>query len=271
VKGLKDLSRTIKYVKGVAYTGSALAMATGITSAVGGHNPAMSTIEILGGLAMGVGGHFGSAALLNSILENPKMYSILGNLSGVKLGIGMNTPGALTRTIWGGGQGVQSAPIKAAIKSGIVTHVFNKDTGKVEPAPNSQTRPFYDSEIPDMTKKANTFSTLPADQLVPAMAQFEGGKPNDLNVRQNNPINLKFAGQPGATMGEKGFAKFATPEAGREAALRQIQLDQSRPEYANLSLEDYINQKHSPDSDNYPGQARLYANTVQRTMSQNRP
>jgi hypothetical protein len=49
---------------------------------------------------------------------------------------------------------------------------------------------------------------------------------------------------------------------GKQAAIKQLRLDQSRPEYANMSLEDYINSKHSPDSDNYVGQAKVYAKHV---------
>jgi hypothetical protein len=61
----------------------------------------------------------------------------------------------------------------------------------------------------------------------------------------NNPANLKFAGQQGAVKGEKGFAKFSSPEAGVQALERQIQLDTSR----GLTLEQFIN-KFAPPSEN---------------------
>ena len=38
-----------------------------------------------------------------------------------------------------------------------------------------------------------------------------------LNIRNNNPGNLRFVGQAGATPGEGGFAKFETPQAGLDA------------------------------------------------------
>lgn len=44
----------------------------------------------------------------------------------------------------------------------------------------------------------------------------------------NNPGNLRFAGQAGAEDGEKGFARFASPAAGMEALVRQVGLDAGR-------------------------------------------
>ena len=51
-------------------------------------------------------------------------------------------------------------------------------------------------------------------QFDEALAKSEGPGVSD---RNNNPGNLKFAGQPGATRGEGGFAKFPTREAGMAA------------------------------------------------------
>jgi hypothetical protein len=45
--------------------------------------------------------------------------------------------------------------------------------------------------------------------------------------RNNNPINLDFAGQPNATAAGR-FAHFDTPPHGWNAAHRQIDKDQSR-------------------------------------------
>jgi len=61
----------------------------------------------------------------------------------------------------------------------------------------------------------------------------------------NNPGNLRFASQPGATKGEGGFAKFETPEAGVKALENQIKLDASR----GLTLSAFIN-KYAPPSEN---------------------
>ena len=49
-----------------------------------------------------------------------------------------------------------------------------------------------------------------------------------LGLRNNNPLNLRFAGQDGAEQGEGGFARFPSVEAGLSAAQRQLGLYASR-------------------------------------------
>lgn len=61
----------------------------------------------------------------------------------------------------------------------------------------------------------------------------------------NNPGNLRFVGQAGATEGQGGFARFNTPEEGYEALKKQIELDKSR----NLTVEQFIN-KYAPPVEN---------------------
>jgi predicted ATPase len=63
--------------------------------------------------------------------------------------------------------------------------------------------------------------------------------------RLNNPGNLKFVGQAGATQGEGGFAKFNTPEDGWQALQNQIRLDQSR----GLTLAQFV-EKYAPSTEN---------------------
>lgn len=63
--------------------------------------------------------------------------------------------------------------------------------------------------------------------------------------RNNNPGNLKFVGQSGATMGENGFAKFNTPEDGFRALMDQVALDQSR----GLTLQQFV-EKYAPATEN---------------------
>jgi len=65
----------------------------------------------------------------------------------------------------------------------------------------------------------------------------------------NNPGNLRFVGQPGATKGEGGFAKFESPEAGAAALSRQVALDVSR----GNTLDSFIN-KYAPPSENNTAQ-----------------
>jgi hypothetical protein len=61
----------------------------------------------------------------------------------------------------------------------------------------------------------------------------------------NNPGNLRFAHQTGATPGVGGFARFESPEAGYQALINQIHLDASR----GYTLAQYIT-KYAPPSEN---------------------
>lgn len=70
------------------------------------------------------------------------------------------------------------------------------------------------------------------------------GQPQ-LAHRNNNPGNLRFARQEGAEPGDKGFARFPTPEEGYEALIRQVQRDQAR----GLPLGAFI-AKYAPPSEN---------------------
>jgi hypothetical protein len=71
---------------------------------------------------------------------------------------------------------------------------------------------------------------------------------NTLAYRNNNPGNLLFAKQRGATKGERGFAKFDSPEKGYEALGNQISLDSLRGKTLNA----FIN-KYAPPSENDTG------------------
>jgi len=68
---------------------------------------------------------------------------------------------------------------------------------------------------------------------------------NNLAVKNNNPGNLKFANQPGATEDARGFAKFDDPQAGMNALVNQINLDRSRGD----TLEEFISD-YAPPSEN---------------------
>lgn len=80
-----------------------------------------------------------------------------------------------------------------------------------------------------------------------------GGTPTAQNIKlgsrlakvNNNPGNLRYVGQAGATQGDGGFARFSTPEAGYQALKDQIRLDASR----GLTLQAFIN-KYAPPSEN---------------------
>ena len=67
-----------------------------------------------------------------------------------------------------------------------------------------------------------------------------------LSVKNNNPGNLRLAGQPGAVQGDGGFAAFASPSQGLRALTRQVVLDtQTR----DMTLESFLN-KYAPPSEN---------------------
>ena len=83
--------------------------------------------------------------------------------------------------------------------------------------------------------------------LLDAIQHFEGGNPGDLNMRNNNPGNLKFANQAGATGADsRGFAIFPDYATGRDALAAQISLDLKRN--PNQTLLDFIS-KYSPATD----------------------
>jgi hypothetical protein len=66
-----------------------------------------------------------------------------------------------------------------------------------------------------------------------------------LAFRNNNPGNLGFARQEGATRGDGGFARFQTPEIGLRALEQQVRLDRER----GMSLEEFA-YKYAPAHEN---------------------
>lgn len=77
--------------------------------------------------------------------------------------------------------------------------------------------------------------------------RIEGYYPGSLSYRLNNPGNLTYAGQPGATpvtSGSHTWASFPTYEQGYQALENQIALDAGRGE----TIQQFIN-KYAPASD----------------------
>jgi len=83
--------------------------------------------------------------------------------------------------------------------------------------------------------------------LMNLIGRMEGwGIANSLATKNNNPGNLRYVGQAGATgQDSRGFAIFTTPDAGMAALQHQIELDASR----DLSVRQFIN-KYAPPSEN---------------------
>lgn len=100
------------------------------------------------------------------------------------------------------------------------------------------------SQGDDLDRALNEMGTFPND-----LSKSEENGSITLGSRlakaNNNPGNLRFAGQPGATQGEGGFARFPSPQAGYEALKRQIALDAGR----GHTLEGFI-KKYAPPNEN---------------------
>jgi hypothetical protein len=102
------------------------------------------------------------------------------------------------------------------------------------------------------------FAGLGAVQVLPAstvqtiagtIQNVEGYYPGSLAYSNNNPGNLIYAGQAGATLGAGGFARFSTYQDGLDALNNQIQLYAGR----GLTIQQMMN-IYAPASDgNNPG------------------
>lgn len=101
-----------------------------------------------------------------------------------------------------------------------------------------------------------------------AIAAFEGyNSPGSLAARNNNPGNLKFAGQAGATgQDANGFAIFPSAGAGFAALYNQLQLYiQNFPGYSLLQIMAHYLGQPSPTSDSQ-GNAYSYADYVSKSL-----
>lgn len=78
---------------------------------------------------------------------------------------------------------------------------------------------------------------------IPTQAPGQPGV-TQLAAQNNNPGNLRFAGQSGAKPGAGGYAAFTTPEAGYAALQNQIAIDTKN----GLTLQQYIT-KYAPPQD----------------------
>lgn len=127
--------------------------------------------------------------------------------------------------------------------------------GKIESQSNQSTN-FSDtnsSNLPaDQVEKANNI--WKSDNFSSAGGQAINSpviipSSSNLAYKNNNPGNLRFAGQSGASQGAGGFAQFSSPQAGFQALVNQISLDTSR----GHTLGSFI-QKYAPSSENNTGQ-----------------
>lgn len=83
--------------------------------------------------------------------------------------------------------------------------------------------------------------------LFNAMANMEGWNvTGSVAQRNNNPLNLMYAGQVGATLGANGFAVFDSVADGTQAGLNQIGLNASRGQ----TLSEFLNIFAPPSTNN---------------------
>lgn len=73
-----------------------------------------------------------------------------------------------------------------------------------------------------------SISPSAVNALASAIQTQEGYYPGSLAYVNNNPGNLVYAGQPGATQGAGGFAAFSSYNGGLTALKNQITLDATR-------------------------------------------
>jgi hypothetical protein len=68
----------------------------------------------------------------------------------------------------------------------------------------------------------NVTPTPAMQQMAAAIQQMEGYSPGSVSYTNNNPGNLVYAGQPGATAGPNGFAVFDSYQDGLQALYNQL-------------------------------------------------
>ena len=86
-----------------------------------------------------------------------------------------------------------------------------------------------------------------------AIAQMEGfNVSGSLAQRNNNPGNIRYVGQAGATQGDGGFAKFPSVQAGWDALSNLI----TKRANQGMTLSSFLNSYAPPvenDTNNYIG------------------
>lgn len=103
--------------------------------------------------------------------------------------------------------------------------------------------------------KEETMKTEKIIKFAEAIKIYEGWFSGSRSFRNNNPGNLRFVGQTGATADRDNFAVFKTYEEGFGALLRMIQnaaTGKSKVYFPTMTIVQFF-QKYAPSSDNnYP-------------------
>jgi hypothetical protein len=141
----------------------------------------------------------------------------------------------------------------------VLVYLYEKSTGTSGTAtpsePTSALGNFYQNNL---------------DNLGEAIKQFEGGKPGDLNVRNNNPGNIKSGSYTRSAIGTdyKGFAVFADPGDGWDALNNYIAAHAA--DHPTWNFYDFFNYYLHGSTTASPvdqeGNATAYANSVASYM-----
>lgn len=114
---------------------------------------------------------------------------------------------------------------ESALKSYTTAHPekTTEITGHIKTMEDSLGRPVTSQELlqafPEYGENFNSAGNASASTTTSMIQIPETSK---LAYVNNNPGNLRFAGQTGATQGKGGFAKFSSPEAGFKAIIGQL-------------------------------------------------
>lgn len=135
------------------------------------------------------------------------------------------------------GEGYQNVKSLAGQKQADTqaAQIINPDTGK--------------NYTPEEIQAYKAMRGISFNQVGNTTASVTIPKTSNLAYVNNNPGNLRFAGQTGASQGQGGFAKFDSPEAGVKALNNQVALDASR----GHTLASFIN-KYAPPTENNTSQ-----------------
>ncbi len=136
-----------------------------------------------------------------------------------------------------------------------VTEVFNR-AENISLLNKAKAVSFFDTSY--TISEVNIIRTKGIDNRTP-MQKFYDAFENDkhfqeyivnMNVRRNNPGNLRCASQPHSGC-EGGFAVFPSPLVGFRALLMQISLDSSRGDTLKTFIEDYAPRHDNNDTEAY--------------------
>lgn len=207
-------------------------------------------------------------SVIDELLANPGLSRISGPLD--QIAGGLFGDAALAKNKFNQLKGLLSLEnIKYLKGTGSISDAEQR---LLENAASAVARNLSDTDFRnELIKLKNGLDAVKDNQLAPDEEQFlrsQGYSEDDINKFKasfssvgnttasippssklayvnNNPGNLRFAGQAGAVQGEGGFAKFPTVEAGVKALENQIKVDASR----GLSLASFIS-KYAPPSEN---------------------